>query len=100
MPVGQTPGFSEIISLINYVYEPHNITYNLNDGTEGEDTYVYSFRSSKLPDNLPIPKKEGYYFDFWVTDAESFNGYDLTGKVIKAVSKDIAYQAIWERDML
>lgn len=100
MQEGQTPGFSEIISLINYVYEPHNITYDLNGGIEGDDTYIESFRSAKLPDNLPIPIKEGYYFDYWLSDAESFNGYDFTSNVIKVKNKDVVYEAIWERDML
>lgn len=101
MESGSKPGFSEIVSLIDYVYEPHKITYDLDGGTMPDD-YPKTFRASEFSLlELPTPVKEGYTFSFWAGDIwknDAGEEVDMNSfsDFYKNPTNDLTYTAVWK----
>ena len=80
---------------INVLKAVYAITYNLNDGVQGENApTTYDVRN--LPLSLVNPTREGYTFAGWYNNAD-FSGEALT-KVAEGTTGDVALYAKWEKN--
>ncbi|MBR6515347.1 MAG: InlB B-repeat-containing protein [Bacilli bacterium] len=80
---------------INVVKAVYAITYNLNDGVQGENAPA-SYDVRNLPLSLVNPSREGYTFAGWYNNAD-FSGEALT-KVAEGTTGDVALYAKWEKN--
>ncbi|MFW6002569.1 MAG: InlB B-repeat-containing protein, partial [archaeon] len=70
----------------------YDITYNLNDGINGDNPEAYNVESSTI--TLDDPKKEGYTFKGWFDNAE-FTGDEIK-EIEQGSTEDITLYAEWE----
>ena len=80
---------------INVIKAVYAITYNLNDGVQGENAPA-SYDVRNLPLSLINPSREGYTFAGWYNNAD-FSGEALT-KVAEGTTGDVALYAKWEKN--
>ena len=78
--------------IVYYDNTEYTITYNLNDGVQGQNP-ITSYNVETETFNLPTPTKTGYNFEGWYEDS-SFNGEPVT-QVVIGTRGNKTYYAKW-----
>ena len=83
----------DVLDYLNYdpYFGYNKVTFNANGG-KAQMICQYVETNNKLGE-IKTPTKEGYVFDFWSTDKEGINKFDLDTEI----TSDITLYAVWKR---